>query len=182
MEIKYVYQFNKALSEGAHAWPGGYPRYFVTADGDALSFASAEENAGLIRDAIIAQDVHSGWRVAGVEINWEDRALTCDHSGAPIECAYEGSDEDDDGEETPRFLAGWNMPGYMPDNAPEPFATFDEAKRYIIDAIKREEEETDDEDEAENLAAFAEDVNLQSSPFGATCGRYHYFVTEYEGN
>jgi hypothetical protein len=173
MEIKYCYQFNKALSEGAHAWPGGYPRYFVTADGGALSFASAEENAGLIRDAIIAQDVRGGWCVCGVDVNWEDNELTCDHSGARIECAY----PPDDDEEKAQFVAGWNMPGYMPDNPPEEFATFDAAKRYIIDAIKREEDEEEDEEKAEALAAFAEDVNLQSSPFGATCGRFHYFVS-----
>jgi hypothetical protein len=91
-----------------------------------------------------------------------------------------GEDDEADDAEKMRFVAGWNMPGYMPDNAPEEFATFDEAKRYIIDAIKRAEDDTEDEAEAEELAAFAEDVNLQSSPFGATCGNYHYFVSAIE--
>ena len=96
MKIKHCYEFNKALAGGAYAWPGGYPLYFVTADGGALSFVSAEENAAQIRDALIARDTSSGWCVMALETNWEDRNLTCDHSGARIVCAYEGSDEDDE--------------------------------------------------------------------------------------
>lgn len=93
MHIHSFWQFNKALADGPHAWPGGYPRYFVTADGGALSFKAAEENAGLIRDAIIAADRHSGWCVYGVLVNWEDAELTCDHSGERIECAYPNDDD-----------------------------------------------------------------------------------------
>jgi hypothetical protein len=103
MEIKYVWDFNKALADGAHVWPGGYPLYFVTADGGALSFASAQENAAQIRDAIIQNDTHGGWCVIGVEVNWEDGELYCDHSGERIESAYaEPNDEcqhDDSNEE-----------------------------------------------------------------------------------
>lgn len=40
------------------AWPGGYPRYFVTNDG------------------------------AACDINWENPDLYCDHSGKPIPSAY----------------------------------------------------------------------------------------------
>jgi hypothetical protein len=92
--IDYVWQFNKALADGAYAWPGGYPLYFVTADGGALSFESAQENAAQIRDAIIEDDKRGGWRVIGVEVNWEDGELYCDHSGERIESAYaEPNDE-----------------------------------------------------------------------------------------
>lgn len=34
-------------------------------------------------------------------------------------------------EEKPRFVAGWNNPGYMPDSEPEEFATFDDALEHI---------------------------------------------------
>jgi len=173
MIINHCYQFNLALSHGAYAWPGGYPIYFVTADGCALSFESAQENAGLIRDAIIAgaRTGNDEWRIVASDINWEDTELTCDHSGEKIQSAY-GENE------AIQFCAGWNMPGYMPDCEPCEFSTFDDAKRYIISELKREEEEAESEDEAETLAAFAEDVNLQSSEFGTTCGKYHYFVTK----
>ena len=88
MDINRCDQFNLALSIGPYAWPGGYPYYFITADGAALSFAAAQENAAQIRDAIISQDTHSGWCVCAMDINWEDTALTCEHTGGPIESAY----------------------------------------------------------------------------------------------
>lgn len=80
---------------------------------------------------------------------------------------------------TPRFVAGWNMPGYMPDSEPAEFDSADGAKRYIIDAIKRAEDETDSEALAESLAGFAEDVNLESDEF-STRGPdgLVYWVTE----
>lgn len=79
---------------------------------------------------------------------------------------------------TPRFVAGWNMPGYMPDSEPAEFDNAEDAKQYIIDTVKRAEEETDDETEAETLCAFAEDVNLESDEFSAQCLNYVYWVTE----
>lgn len=99
MNIRHIFDFNLALSRGAFAWPGGYPQYFVCADGGALSFKAAEENAGLIRDAIIAADRHSGWCVVGLDVNWEDNELVCDHTGDKIECAYPADDDNEANEE-----------------------------------------------------------------------------------
>jgi hypothetical protein len=78
---------------------------------------------------------------------------------------------------TDRWVAGYNMPGYMPDSDPAEFETADEAKRYIIGTIKLEEDTACEEKEAEELAAFAEDVNLQSGEFSAQCGNCVYWVT-----
>lgn len=78
----------------------------------------------------------------------------------------------------PRFVAGWNMPGYMPDSEPAEFDNAEDAKQYIIDTVKRAEEETDDETEAETLCAFAEDLNLEGDEFSAQCLNYVYWVTE----
>lgn len=88
MEIKAFWQFNKALEQGPYAWPGGYPTYFICGDGEALSFKAAQENAGLVRDAIIQNDRHSGWFVVGFDVNWEDTDLVCSHTGEKIESAY----------------------------------------------------------------------------------------------
>lgn len=74
--------------EAPYAWPGGYPRYFVCADGEALSFDSAKLNQALIVDAIRDNEPRSEWRVIGCEINWEDPDLVCAHSGGRIESAY----------------------------------------------------------------------------------------------
>jgi hypothetical protein len=82
-----VEQFNKDLEE-PYAWPGGYPRYFITADGAALSYAAAKENVNQIREAIADGLTYSGWRVIGCDVNWEDTELTCDHTNQKIESAY----------------------------------------------------------------------------------------------
>lgn len=85
--IPHVFAFNKALADGPYAWPGGYPLYFITNDGAALSFKAAQENAEQIRDSIINK-TNDGWQVCAIETNWEDPDLTCDHTGEPIESAY----------------------------------------------------------------------------------------------
>lgn len=70
-----------------YAWPGGYPRFFIMSDGEALSFDAAKANRRLILEALRDND-SDGWRPVACEINWEDRALTCAHSGKRIESAY----------------------------------------------------------------------------------------------
>lgn len=88
MNIKYVWDLNKAIEQGKFAWPGGYPIYFICADGEALSFDAVVENAELVRDAIIQHDTHSGWCVVASDINWEDNELYCAHTNERIESAY----------------------------------------------------------------------------------------------
>lgn len=92
MRIETVSDFDAALANGAYAWPGGYPLYFVTDDGGCLCFKAAALEAQLIRDAIAADDRQSGWRVVACEVNWEDETLICEHTGAKIESAY-GTDD-----------------------------------------------------------------------------------------
>ena len=83
-----IAQFRAEMRAGRYAWPGGYPRFFVTADGGVLSFAAARECRREILSALARRDSRSGWAVDGVDINWEDHDLTCDHTGERIECAY----------------------------------------------------------------------------------------------
>ena len=78
---------------------------------------------------------------------------------------------------TTRYVAGWNMQGYMPDSEPSEFETFDEAKRYVIRGIKLDEDEAETEEVAEELSAFAEDVNLESGEFSGRVGNRVYWVT-----
>jgi hypothetical protein len=77
----------EALRSGPHAWPGGYPLFFVTSDGAALSFDAVREN---LRSVLwsIRHGVNDGWRVVGCDVNWEDPELFCDHTGNRIESAY----------------------------------------------------------------------------------------------
>ncbi len=80
-------------------------------------------------------------------------------------------------QQTPRYVAGTNMPGYMPDDGPSEFESFEDAQRFILADIKRDEEQAETEEQAEELAAFAEDVNLESAPFSGRCGNRVYWVT-----
>jgi hypothetical protein len=82
-----ISDFRRDYRIGKFAWPGGYPRYFVCEDGEALSFEAAKENRRLILEAIRDQD-RSGWHVVGVDINWEDVNLRCAHTNEPIQSAY----------------------------------------------------------------------------------------------
>lgn len=81
-------QFLLNLTEGRYAFPGGYPRYFITSDGEALSYESAQKNQKLIVDAITDEDSTGGWLVIGCDINWEDSHLYCVDSNKKIESAY----------------------------------------------------------------------------------------------
>ena len=80
-------QLKAQLRSGEFAWPGGYPLYFITSDGAAISFEAVREN---IKSVIwsIRHKVNDGWSVIGCDVNWEDDSMTCSHTGKAIESAY----------------------------------------------------------------------------------------------
>jgi len=86
-KIDTTKEFKDALRAGPYAWPGGYPIYFIADDGEAISYDAAKSEAKLIISAI-RNRLNDGWRVVGVDINYEDDELTCAHTGKKIECAY----------------------------------------------------------------------------------------------
>ena len=87
MDISTAKDLKQALRSGPYAWPGGYPLYFITSDGAALSFKAVREN---LRSVLwsIKNGVNDGWRVQAMDINYEDNELYCDHTGEKIESAY----------------------------------------------------------------------------------------------
>jgi hypothetical protein len=87
MHINSISDFRRAIRNGPYAWPGGYPCYFITSDGTALSWLAVQINRRAILEAI-AGKISDGWRVIGIDINWEDSALYCDDTGERIESAY----------------------------------------------------------------------------------------------
>lgn len=93
--INDTHELRASLRAGEWVWPGGYPMYFVTADGAALSFDGVRENYRLISQSIRDGSIGDGWHVVGCEVNWEDDDLYCDHSGNRIPCAYPPDIEDD---------------------------------------------------------------------------------------
>lgn len=93
MNIDTVGDFRRAMRHGPYAWPGGYPCYFITSDGAALSFEAAKAERRQIIWSI-GHKINDGWRVVAMDVNWEDTRLICDHTGKTIESAY-GEDEED---------------------------------------------------------------------------------------
>lgn len=77
-----------ALRSGPYAWPGGYPLYFVTADGAVLSFAAVRERFREVCADMLGMSALAQWRIVGLDVNWENPELFCDHTGARIESAY----------------------------------------------------------------------------------------------
>jgi hypothetical protein len=86
MIIQTVSELRAAMRHGPYAWPGGYPCFFVTEDGEALSFEAVRDNRRAVIDAV-ANRLGDGWRVIGLDINWEG-PLYCAHTGRPIPSAY----------------------------------------------------------------------------------------------
>jgi rubrerythrin len=86
--IKTVADLKDSLRAGPYAWPGGYPLFFITADGGALSFKTVEDNLREVMDAIRTNDRRSGWRVEALDVNYENDDLYDDHTGKKIESAY----------------------------------------------------------------------------------------------
>ncbi len=89
MLINSAADFYSALLQGSYAWPGGYPTYWIMADGEALMFNVAFTEAKLMLDALTHPEYRDDqWRPVALEINWEDPDLICCHTNERIESAY----------------------------------------------------------------------------------------------
>ena len=84
-EINTPRDLLETLAAGPYAWPGGYPMYFITQDGCALSFDAVKKSA-----LAKARDIkeRSFDRVVWADVNYEDGNLYCDETGEPIPSAY----------------------------------------------------------------------------------------------
>ena len=87
MEINNTNDLHKAVSNGPYMWPGGYPLYFLADDGEALSYSAVVQNYIEVKDSV-RRAINDGWRVIGMDVNWEDPNLYCAHTGNKIEPAY----------------------------------------------------------------------------------------------
>lgn len=75
----------------SHAWPGGYPLYYLMQDGEAICPACVSSNRKLINEAFADHDPQ--WNVLGVDANWEDENMYCCHCNKKIESAYGDSND-----------------------------------------------------------------------------------------
>lgn len=85
---RYKWKTIKDAVRNKYAWPGGYPLYLITGDGDALSIDAARHNWRLVCSARIRGDKTDSWYIVDADINYEDQNLYCAHSGERIEFAY----------------------------------------------------------------------------------------------
>lgn len=68
------------------AFPGGYPLYYLFADGGVCCPVCVNRN---ITDIDAGRtNSHGGWKLCGCEANYEDADLCCDHCHKPIPAAY----------------------------------------------------------------------------------------------
>jgi hypothetical protein len=83
---------------GRWAWPGGYPLFYLCADGGVLCSKCVNTNIKLTSDP----DAERDWKIVAADINYEDPHLVCDHCGEYCESAYcepvvsDGGGESDD--------------------------------------------------------------------------------------
>lgn len=85
--IETVAQLKATLRNGPYTWPGGCQMYFITSDGEALSFEAARTEFANVAYAV-KHKCNDGWRVIGCDINYEDSEMVCAHTGEPIPAAY----------------------------------------------------------------------------------------------
>lgn len=75
----------------------------------------------------------------------------------------------------PKFVAGWNMPGYLPDAEPEEFDEVDDALEFVRDLMREDAEGMGwSRGDAEAIDGIEAD---KAGEFGATLYGKHYFVT-----
>lgn len=75
----------------------------------------------------------------------------------------------------PKFVAGWNMPGHMPDAEPEEFDEADKALEFVRDLMREDAEDNGwSREDAEAIETIEAD---KAGEFGATVQGRHYFVT-----
>jgi len=68
-----------------YAWPGGYPVFYICADGGILCPECVDSERELV-DAADQSDKQ--WLIVAQEINYEDNSLFCDNCSNRIESAY----------------------------------------------------------------------------------------------
>ena len=78
----------KAFARNKYTFPGGYPCYAVMADCMPLSHKAVKDNYRLIYRATQSPGTDTQWELIGIDINWEDNDLYCEHTGDLIESAY----------------------------------------------------------------------------------------------
>jgi hypothetical protein len=114
---------------------------------------------------------------------------------AALDVDYDRLEELRDKAKEGHYVAGWNMPGYMPDSEPAAFDTCDEARDYIADEMDRDADQEADSREAtgdrlhsDYATALTEAAQMmrgrvgdKGADYGETIGPFHYWLTHQPG-
>lgn len=76
----------------AYAWPGGYPIYYLFADGEVCcpDCANGENGSQAHED----RDGDHDWLLVGQQVHYEGETLACVHCNRQIESAYGNPNEE----------------------------------------------------------------------------------------
>lgn len=83
--------------------------------------------------------------------------------------------------DVPRIVAGWNMPGYMPDSDPAEFDNFEDARAYIAEELRNVAEGEFnglDDEQRDAIKTLADQVENGKGEFADNVANYHYFVVQ----
>ena len=84
-----------------------------------------------------------------------------------------------------KYVAGWNMPGYMPDMDPAEFETCADAREFLASEFERvadaldEGSENDLPEDLDTLHEAAKHLRSlkNDAEYGQTIGQWHYWIT-----
>lgn len=93
-------------------------------------------------------------------------------------------------EQKHNWVAGWNMPGFLPEAQPAGFSDCDDARKYIARQMRDYAESLDGDEYKERADALREEAkgleqSAESEPeseYGETVGGYHYWIERAENN
>lgn len=91
--------------------------------------------------------------------------------------------EELEGEKVEQWVAGYNMAGYMPDNEPAVFESFDDAKSYILETLENYiDDEVEGNPESTRIPAWRqmyENIKVtEEGEFSCVDGGMCFFVTQ----
>lgn len=95
MYITNTRELRDAFKQGKYSSVGCYPLFFLTSDGETLSWDAVRRNYRAIVSAI-NENLNDGWRVVAHDANWEDPEMYCADTNERIESAY-AEDEAENG-------------------------------------------------------------------------------------
>lgn len=77
----------KDMIRAPYAFPGGYRKVLITADGACLCSDCVKKEFKLIAQESF-DNSNCGFRAFGVDVNWENSELYCDHCGNRLPPEY----------------------------------------------------------------------------------------------